>query len=164
MTAQQLIAYDECLKEGVKFVKRCGATYEIAIKAFQQLAAKEKERNDAQKKEDDRLMAIAKETRARQERDALRQKQIHELQKRKNEIERLQAEADKRKLEIVRLAEDTDRDLYNLMNEEQMENANETNSIREDGQKIRAANEKKLLLKRENNAIRAAQSSLEKLK
>lgn len=164
MTAQQLIAFDECVKEGVSFVKRCGATYEIAIKAFQQLAAKEKERNVAIQKEDERLKIIAKESRAKQERDALRQKEIFNLRKRKTEIERLKVDADKRKKDIERLAEEADRDLVNLLNEEDKENVAETVSIREEGERVRTANEKKQMLKRENQALRAAQSSLEKLK
>lgn len=159
MTAQQLLAFDECLKQGSDFIRRCGATFEIAIKAFTQLASKEKSRLEANRKEDERLKAIAAESRAKQERDALRQKQIFDVKKRKSDAEKLSVEAAKRKLEIDRLVKEAEKDLISLMNEEDMAN---NESIRGQGERIRSTHEKKQLLKREEQSIRAGNKSLAK--
>lgn len=162
MTAQQQIAFDECMKMGPDFIRRNGATFEIAAKAFQQLASKEKSRLEASRKEDERIKSIAKETRAKQEQDALRQKQIFDVKKRKLDIEKLTAEAVKRKADIDRLAEETDRDLNSLLAEEERMKLTETESMRDEGKRIRIENENKQTTKREQQSIRTAQNSLAK--
>lgn len=139
MTAEQLMAYELCHKNGPKFLSHCGATYEIAIKAFHDLALKEKARLDAIKKEEAKLKAESEAMRVKLHNNAMRQKEIMELKKVKD--------AAQRKLDI-------------LLKEVEAEKINESDQFKVKGQEIRAAHEKKLTEKRERSSISAANGCL----
>lgn len=89
MSASQLIAFDACLRAGPDFIKRNGATYEIAIKALQELQNREKQREDAAKKEEERKEAESEARRMKLARNALRAKEIMQAKKYKDKMDEL---------------------------------------------------------------------------
>lgn len=164
MTTEHTTAFSTCIKEGPVFIQRCNATYEIAIKALQKLQSNEIRRLEMVKKEEIKKAADVtekEEMRARIERNALRQKNILEVKKRKSEIERLTAEAKKRNDEINMLAAEADRDLASLLNEVANEKVKEEAAFKEKGTRIKTENEKIQLTKREQNAVRSAEKCLQ---
>lgn len=135
MTTEQMSAYKSCIANGLKYITHCGATYDIAIEALQELNRKDKARLEALKKEEDRLRIEAEATRAKLERNANRQKEIMELKKAKD--------AAQRKIDI-------------LLKEDEAEKDAELETCKEKGNIIA----QKLKDGRERATIKAASGSL----
>lgn len=150
MTANDLLGYTNCMRQGEEFAKRCGATIAIALKAFEELNKKKNEAIEAQKKKEEERLAAEKvkadEMRANLEREADFQKKLT-LAKRKQE-------------ECAKFAAEADRLVNSLLRQKDIEDAAAKKAFREAGLKMKMTTMEEQKKKREKCSIMAANGSL----
>lgn len=149
MTAHDLLGYSNCLRQGEDFIKRCGATYTIAIKALEELKKKEDEAIVAlKKKEEERLAAekVKAQMRADLEREA--------------EFQKLLTQAKRKQESAAKFAADADREVNRLLREKDKADAAAKKLVREAGLQHKKKVENQQKHKREKCAITAANGCL----